>query len=109
MMGQAGGLAIYSEGNTMAEGLELQRSIDSLTREIRSLREDLVRKDVYEADEKRRNSELADLENDVATIIRERGEEARERRADRRILIGAFLASLSTVIINLYTQAGGKT
>lgn len=91
----------------MALEPELQRSIEILTGEIRMLREELVRKDVYDADERRRQSEHRDLEDDVLKIERAQAEAARERRADRRVLYGALAASISTVIVNLYTQAGG--
>jgi hypothetical protein len=93
----------------VVEGHDLQRSIDTLTREIRSLRDDLVRKDVYLADEGRRDTELKNIKEDVATLFEKRREDKQEDRANRRLLVAAFLSSICTVIINLYSQAGGKS
>lgn len=93
----------------MAEQDDLRLSIQALTGEIRLLRDELVRKDVYDADERRRDGQLRDVRGDIEDIKRTEAEAARERRADRRVLYGALAASICTVIVNFYTQARGGT
>lgn len=102
----------------MSESTELQRAVENLTKSIEQLRNDLVRKDVYDADQKSRDREVAEVMNDVRDLKRdlekektareeERKEANRERRADRRVLYGAIAASVATLVTNLYTQAQG--
>lgn len=97
----------YSEEKTMADGHELQRAIETLTGEIRLLRDELVRKDVYAADEARRADAYRALTREIEDMKREADDAARERRADRRVLYGALAASICTVIVSFFTQAGG--
>ena len=93
----------------MADGLELQRAVEALTGEIRLLRDELVRKDVYAADEQRRIDAYRTLTRELEDMKREADEAARERRADRRVLYGALAASICTVVVSFFTQAGGVT
>lgn len=105
-------------GASVSESTELQRAVENLTTTIGELRKELVRKDVYESDQRARDREVAEVMNDVRDLKNdfadhkksreeERKEADRERRADRRILYGAVLASVATLLTNLYTQAQG--
>lgn len=102
----------------MSESTELQRAVENLTTTIGELRKELVRKDVYESDQRARDREVAEVMNDVRDLkadfekdkrqrVDEKREENKERRADRRVLYGAVAASVATLFTNLYTQAQG--
>lgn len=102
----------------MSESTELQRAVENLTKSIEQLRDDLVRKDVYESNERARDREVAEVMNDVRDLKTdfadhkkaredERRADERERRADRRVMYGAVVASVATLFTNLYTQAQG--
>ena len=102
----------------MSESSELQRAVEALTKSIGDLRNELVRKDVYESDQRARDREVAEVMNDVRDLKQgftdekkdhndERKERGRERRADLRILYGAVAASIATLLASLYTQTQG--
>lgn len=93
----------------MSETTELQRAVESLTKTIESLRAELVRKDVYAADQRSRDIQITSIRDDVATI-KATAEKLEERRAaDRRLIIASFVAPLLLLLLNVYiaSQSGG--
>lgn len=89
----------------MTETADLKEAVDRLVGEIRLLREELVRKDVYDADERGRIQRMKNLEDDVHEI-RVALDKAEERRtADRRLLVTAFALPLVLLVIQLYLTA----
>lgn len=93
----------------MSETTELQRAVESLTSTIESLRAELVRKDVYAADQRSLAIEMNGIRGDI-TSIRSTAEKLEERRAaDRRLIIASFVAPLLLLLLNLYiaAQTGG--
>lgn len=113
----------------MSESTDLQRAVESLTQTIEKLRDELVRKDVYQTNERARDQQMADTREDLrdakaiaaADVARlekkvddhyakaeaDRVEQTRERRADRRVVLGAAAASAFSLLSLIYTRAQG--
>lgn len=93
----------------MSESTELQRAVETLTRTIDSLRQELVRKDVYASDQRALTVELEGIRTEVRSI-RDSANKLEERRAaDRRLILASFIAPLLLLLLNLYiaAQTGG--
>lgn len=89
----------------MSESTELQTSVDRLTATIDKLRDELVRKDVYDANERARDAALATLRDDNIDL-KVRIEKAEERRAaDRRLAIFSVLVPLALIVLQVYVAA----
>ena len=97
---------------------DLQRAVEQLTATINQLRMELVRKDVYDADEARRTVALQHVVDDVAEIKKDRETErrdkeqeqrdlAKERRADRRLLYGVALTQVAALVSYYFSAKGG--
>jgi hypothetical protein len=96
----------------VSESTELQRAVEALTASIGELRAELVRKDVYQSDQRNVEGHFVTVEDKIrgvqagvagnaATI--ERIEE--RRAADRRLLLTSFALPLILIILNLYLAA----
>lgn len=94
----------------------LQRAVDRLTNTIEQLRTELVRKDVYESDQRSRDRELHDLRGDVEGLVRKVDQNEQQRRADRkadedkaaanrRLIIASFIAPFIVALLLLYVAA----
>lgn len=81
----------------------LLRAIRDLTRSI----EQLVRKDVYESDQRSRDKELATLEKDLVDLRADLAEQARERRSDRRVMYAALASGVVAVLVNFINATPG--
>lgn len=83
-------------------GRDLDHSVRNLTDSIRDLRLELVRKDVYEANQKDVERQLLVIERGVESN-RQLVEKIEERRvADRRLLITAFVLPIFLMLFQLY-------
>lgn len=101
----------------MSESTELQRSIDALNATINDLRKELVRKDVYESDQRGIENRFATVADNIrgvqagVTGLDQSIEKMEERRAaDRRLLLTSFALPLLLIILQLYlaSQTGAK-
>lgn len=81
---------------------ELNRAVHELTISIKELRSELVRKDVYEADQGRVADRLGVTERGIESnrVLVERIEE--RRAADRRLVITSFALPILLIILQLY-------
>ena len=117
----------------MSESTELQRAVEALTASIEQLRSDLVRKDVYQSNERARDIEMRGLVDDLreikdtiakdrrdirAELQKDRDERATEkkqaeqqRRLDRRALLTAFVLPALLLVLQIYlaAQLGGPS
>jgi len=93
----------------VSESLDLQHAVESLTQAVKELRAELVRKDVYEANERTRDQEVAGLRDDVVDL-RTNVDKANERRAaDRRLYLQGLVFPAAILLLQLYLafQVGG--
>lgn len=95
---------------------ELRRAIERLTTTVDQLRAELVRKDVYESNERSRDRQMRDMEKDFEALHRtvERNENRRttDRKADedkqaanRRMILVALIFPLVLILLQLYLAA----
>jgi CHASE3 domain sensor protein len=100
----------------VSESTELQRSIEALTRMIDQLRTELVRKDVYVADQLARDAVQSNIVDDVRDLRKDFADDKADRKrdkerteaqraADRRLIITALVAPLLLILIQLYIAA----
>lgn len=94
----------------MSESTELQHAVENLTQSIRDLRRELVRKDVYESDQRGVADKLRGLEAGVAAVGSSVEKLEERRAADRRLLLTSFALPLLLILIQLYlaSQVGGS-
>lgn len=89
----------------MTENAELQRAVERLTGSIDALEKALVRKDVYESNERGRDREVQDLRDDhrelKATVVKVED----KRAADRRLLLTSLALPLILIVVQLYLAA----
>jgi predicted RNase H-like nuclease (RuvC/YqgF family) len=101
---------------------ELQRAVERLTATIDQLRHELVRKDVYESDQRGRDREIADLREDVRETRQhvknvedkqesDRKETENRRTLDRRLVLSALVFPVLILVLQLWlsTVNGGPT
>lgn len=90
---------------------ELHQAMRDLTVEIQALRHELVRKDVYDADERARTLAITHVGDQVVALAKHVSDLEDKRAADRRLIVSAFLAPFVLLLIQLYiaAQAGGAT
>jgi uncharacterized protein YukE len=89
----------------VSESSELQRAVESLTRSIDQLRSELVRKDVYESDQRGLNQRLTGIEAGLVTMSNAFEKVEERRAADRRLLLSSFALPLLLILIQLYLAA----
>lgn len=89
----------------MSESTELQRAVEALTRSIHELRQELVRKDVYESDQGRVSDKIRALEAGVTGVANSVEKIEERRAADRRLLLTAFVLPLVLIILQVYIAA----
>lgn len=90
---------------------ELHRVIVDLKSSIDNLRIELVRKDVYESNERARDREVLDLREDVKELKVNLKATEDKRAADRRLVMTSFVAPFLLALVMLYVAAqfGGPT
>ncbi|MCL8026301.1 hypothetical protein [Nocardioides bruguierae] len=88
---------------------ELQRAVDRLTSSIDQLRAELVRKDVYESDQRARDAQFQGLRDDVTQLNTRMDRGDQQRAADRRLILTSIIAPVIVALIMLYVaaQVGG--
>ena len=89
----------------MSESTELQRAVENLTQSIRELRAELVRKDVYESDQRGVAASIRALEVGVAGVAATVDKIEERRAADRRLLLSAFVLPLVLMLLQIYIAA----
>ncbi|MEQ7847708.1 hypothetical protein [Nocardioides kribbensis] len=95
----------------MSESTELQRAIENLTNTVEKLRDDLVRKDVYSADQKTLDERIKGLERAVLDIKADFEKAEQKRDSDRRLLVTGLVLPIVVLVISLYlaAQTGGAS
>lgn len=86
---------------------ELRKAVDRLSATVDGLRLELVRKDVYDSDQRAMLERVDDVKNDVKEIKTGLAEAQKERNADRRLLIAAFVSPLLLLVVQLYLASQG--
>lgn len=86
----------------MTESTDLKAAVERLTQEISALRNDLVRKDVYDSDERRRTAELGDVRDDIKDLKGTTRRIEDGRSADKRLLLTSFALPIVLLILQLY-------
>lgn len=100
---------------TDADG-ELRRAVDRLTTSIEQLRTELVRKDVYESNERARDAEVRGLGEDLRELKKMVDEHERARLADRkadedrkladrRLIVTALAAPIFIILVQIYLNS----
>lgn len=99
---------------------ELREAIRQLHTSIEALRSELVRKDVYASDKITVANQFAALdrsvndldrrvEKDIDDLEKKVDKDIDDRKADRRLIIAAFLALAAQLIVMVYQQAQGAS
>lgn len=95
----------------MSESSEqhLQKAVEALTGSIQELRQELVRKDVYQSDQRGIDSRFHAIEVGIAGVAAQQEKQEERRAADRRLILAAFVAPFLLGILMLYitAQVGG--
>lgn len=86
----------------MSESSELQRAVENLTRSIHELRQELVRKDVYESDQGRVADKIRALEVGVTTVGATVEKIEERRAADRKWLLTSFVLPVVLILLQVY-------
>jgi hypothetical protein len=89
----------------MSESTELQRAVENLTRSIHELRQELVRKDVYESDQRGVADKIRALEAGIGVVGTTVDKIEERRAADRRLLLSAFVLPLVLMLLQIYIAA----
>jgi hypothetical protein len=87
---------------------EVSRRFDEILAELRLLRQELVRRDVYEVERREAASEVAGLREDMATLERRLAASDASRVSMRRsaglAVLAAVLSLIGSLIIQLIPQ-----
>lgn len=86
---------------------ELTTAVADLKRSIDDLRTELVRRDVYESDQRGVAQSIRTVSKDVDDLEKRVEKNEENRTADRRLLIGAFVAPLLLTVAQLYLRSQG--
>lgn len=86
---------------------DLTLAVADLKASIDGLRLELVRRDVYESDQRGVDHRFKGVEDDVESINRRMDKADDNRTADRRLLIAAFVSPLLLLVAQLYLQSQG--
>ena len=86
---------------------ELRRSVAALTLSIESLHRDLVAQKVYDADNRRVDDRFRAIEKVQLEAAQEQREQAKERRADRRIMYAALASGGVAVLLTVVERTQG--
>lgn len=93
----------------MVEPTQLQRSIDKLSDSVEKLEERLVRKDVYESDQRAIRASFDDLKGDLKEVKDGVTKMEERRDAERRLFLTSLVipALLLAFQIYLASRVGG--
>lgn len=86
---------------------DLASAVAELKASIDSLRAELVRRDVYESDQRGMTARVDSVVEDVREVRRVQEKQEDDRKADRRLLIAAFVSPLLLLVIQLYLNSQG--
>lgn len=86
---------------------DLASAVAELKASIDSLRAELVRRDVYESDQRGMTARVDSVVEDVREVKRVQEKQEDDRKADRRLLIAAFVSPLLLLVIQLYLNSQG--
>lgn len=95
----------------MPESPELQRAVELLTTSINELRAELVRKDVYEANERTRDTSMSNLTEDVKELAARTDKQEEKRAADRRLVMTSLAIPVLLIFLQIYlaSRVGGTS
>lgn len=93
----------------MSDETGLRDAVRDLRGSIDQLRSELVRKDVYDSDQRGITQRLDGLRDDVLDLERQFDKAEERRAADRRLILTAVVVPLLLFIVQLYitAQLGG--
>lgn len=86
---------------------DLTTAVADLRFSIDQLRNELVRQDVYQSDQRGVAQSIASVGKDVNDLEKRVEKNEENRTADRRLLIGAFVAPLLLAVAQLYLRSQG--
>lgn len=86
---------------------DLASAVAELKASIDSLRAELVRRDVYESDQRGMTARVDSVVEDVREVKRVQEKQEDDRKADRRLLIAAFVSPLLLLVVQLYLNSQG--
>ena len=89
----------------MTDASDLHRAVDRLTLTIDQLRSELVRKDVYESDQRGVAARLVGIEKDVVDLEKKIDTAEERRGSDRRLALTSLAFPIIVFVIQLYVTA----
>jgi hypothetical protein len=88
---------------------DLTTAVAELKVSIDQLRTELVRQDVYQSDQRGVAQSIQTVSKDVSDLEKRVEKNEENRTADRRLLIGAFVAPLLLAVAQLYLRSQGAS
>lgn len=86
---------------------DLASAVAELKASIDSLRAELVRRDVYESDQRGMTARIDRVGQDITDLEKRVEKSEDDRKADRRLLIAAFVSPLLLLVAQLYLNSQG--
>lgn len=91
----------------MSESGELKEAVQQLTETINSLREELVRKDVYAVDQRLMSERIERTDRDVIDLEKKVDGDISDRKADRRLMLSIGLGFVVSILVDIYSRVPG--
>lgn len=89
----------------MTESTDLRESIRDLKNSIDQLRGELVRRDVYESDQRGVGARITAIEKDVVEVEAKVDKSEERRAADRRLILTSLVLPIVVALILLYVTS----
>ena len=89
----------------LAESTDLRESIRDLKNSIDQLRGELVRRDVYESDQRGVGARITAIEKDVVEVEAKVDKSEERRAADRRLILTSLVLPIVVALILLYVTS----
>jgi len=93
----------------VSESTELQRAIERLTDSIEKLEQRVVLQVQYVADKEAAADHRRFMGEKLDALDKKVESDIADRKADRRLIVGAFLALIAQIILQIYQQAQGAS
>ncbi len=91
----------------MSESTELQRAIERLTASVEKLEAKVVLQVQYVADKEAAADHRRFMGEKVEALEKKVDGDIADRKADRRLIVAAFLALVAQIVLMVYQQAQG--
>ena len=89
----------------MTESSELRESMRDLKAAIDQLRSELVRRDVYESDQRGVSARITAVEKDVVEVEAKVDKSEERRAADRRLILTSLILPIVVALVLLYVTS----